>query len=382
MITNAAPSAFSTDRRPHFVRHTAAMQLDVKAFAERLRAGGGPHYNLPEKWAPELLQTSAGISHEPILFVQDGEVRGGYSLKHQSFLVNGTIHKIACGPQLPLSEGLVNRRYASVGLLLIKDAMQYQPLLYSLGMGGWEQPFVKVLQGFGWSMMAVPFYFKVLNARIFFENIRHLKSRPAGALATDLLGRSGIGWLGTRLAQMRPPRLGSSAEIYPVDGFGSWADELWERSLGRYSLIAVRNGQTLSALFPAGSRLISLRVARGGRTIGWVALLDTQMSGHEHFGNMRVGSVIDCLAEPEDSTAVVAAATRFLEQRKPDLIVTNQSHAEWGRAFVRNGYLPAPSNFILALSPPLAQKLQPFEQCRSQIHMTRGDGEGPLNINL
>ena len=97
---------------------------------------------------------------------------------------------------------------------------------------------------------------------------------------------------------------------------------------------------------------------------------------------MGVGSVIDCLAEPADSAAVVAAATHFLEQRKPDLIVTNQSHAAWGRAFVRNGYLPAPSNFILALSPPLAQKLQPFEQCRSQIHMTRGDGDGPLNINL
>jgi hypothetical protein len=181
---------------------------------------------------------------------------------------------------------------------------------------------------------------------------------------------------------MRPPRFSSSVEIYPVDEFGPWADELWERSLGGYSLTAVRNRQTLSALFPAGSRLISLRVARRGRTIGWVALLDTQMSGHEHFGNMRVGSVIDCLAEPEDTTAVVSAATRFLEQRKPDLIVTNQSHAEWGRAFVRNGYLPGPSNFILALSPPLAQKLQPFEQCRSQIHMTRGDGEGPLNINL
>jgi hypothetical protein len=364
----------------------AAMQREVKAFAERLRAGGEPHYDLQEKWAPELLQTSraraAGISHEPILFVQDGEVRGGYSLKHQSFLINGTIHEMACGPQLPVSEGLVNPKYASVGLRLIKDAMEYHPLLYGLGMGGREQLFVKVLQGFGWSMIAVPFYFKVLNASNFFENIRHLRSRPAGALAADLLRRSGIGWLGTRLAQMRPPRLGSSVEVYPVDEFGSWADELWERSLGGYSLIAVRNRQTLSALFPSGTRLISLRVARGGRTIGWVALLDTQMSGHEHFGNMRVGSVIDCLAEPEDSTAVVAAATRFLEQRKPDLIVTNQSHTEWGRAFVRNGYLPGPSNFMLGLSPLLQQQLQPFEQCRSQIHMTRGDGEGPLNINL
>ncbi len=283
------------------------------------------------KWDPELLQTSAGISHEPVLLVQDGEVRGGYPLKHQNFLVNGTIQKIAGGPQLPLSEGLVNPRYASVGLLLVKDAMQYQPLLYGLGMGGWEQPIAKVLQGFGWSTMAVPFYFKVLNARKFLENIRPLRSRPAGALAADLLGRSGIGWLGSRVAQMRPPRLSRSVEIYPVDEFGPWADELWERSLGSYSLIAVRNRQALSALFPAGSRLISLRVARGGRTIGWVALLDTQMSGHNYFGNMRVGSVIDCLAEPEDTTAVVAAATRFLEQRKPDLIVTNQSHAEWGR---------------------------------------------------
>ena len=382
MLTTSTTSASGTDRVPRFVPHTEAMQAAVKAFNERLRAAGGPDWELPEYWDQELLQKRAGISHEPILFVQDGEVRGGYTLKHQSFLVNDKVQDIAFGPHLPVSEGVVNPKYASVGLLLIRDALQRQPLLFALGMGGWDRTYAKVLKGLGWTMTALPFYFKVLNTNNFFANIRYLRSRPAGELVVHLLRNTGIGWLGTRLAQMRPPRLDKSLELHPVDEFGPWADELWEQCRGNYSFIAVRNRQTLSRLYPAGSRFFSLRVARGGTTIGWVALLDTQMSNHNYFGNMRVASVVDCLAVPEEASAVVDAATRFLEQREPDLIVTNQANTAWCRAFFRNGYLPAPSNFILALSQPLAQKLQPFDRYRSQMHITRGDGEGPDHINL
>jgi hypothetical protein len=114
--------------------------------------------------------------------------------------------------------------------------------------------------------------------------------------------------------------------------------------------------------------------------LGWTVVLDTQMSGHKHFGNMRVGSIVDCLSHAEDAAEVVRCSSLFLEQRGVDLIVSNQASSVWGQALLAAGYLRGPSNFILALSPMLAARLKPLEGSRTSIHMTRGDGDGPINL--
>ena len=109
-------------------------------------------------------------------------------------------------------------------------------------------------------------------------------------------------------------------------------------------------------------------------------MLDTQMSGHKQFGSMRVGSIVDCLASPADAAAVIRAATRFLETRGVDIIISNQSSSAWCKALAANGYLTGPSNFILALSPKLAESLTPLPEHKPAIHMNRGDGDGPINL--
>jgi hypothetical protein len=65
-----------------------------------------------------------------------------------------------------------------------------------------------------------------------------------------------------------------------------------------------------------------------------------------------------------------------------DLIVTNQLHRDWCNAFARNGFLAGPSNFLFAPSPALAARLEPFEATAGRIHMTRGDGEGRIILEI
>ena len=104
------------------------------------------------------------------------------------------------------------------------------------------------------------------------------------------------------------------------------------------------------------------------------------MRNHSHFGDMRVGSVVDCLAVPGAEPQVVAMATQHLVGHRVDIIVTNQLHEAWCKAFARHGYLHGPSNFLFAASPKLAETLHPFEVNVSRVHMTRGDGDGPINL--
>ena len=78
------------------------------------------------------------------------------------------------------------------------------------------------------------------------------------------------------------------------------------------------------------------------------------MQDHKQFGDMRVGTIVDCLAPPADAPAVMRAAAALLEARGVDLIISNQLHAAWSNALVHAGFLRGPSNYLLALSPAFA----------------------------
>jgi hypothetical protein len=64
---------------------------------------------------------------------------------------------------------------------------------------------------------------------------------------------------------------------------------------------------------------------------------------------------VDCLAPPECAGAAIRAAAGLLEQRGVDLIVSNQLHGAWCTALVESGFRMGPSNYLLALSPALAE---------------------------
>ena len=104
------------------------------------------------------------------------------------------------------------------------------------------------------------------------------------------------------------------------------------------------------------------------------------MEGHKHFGDLHVGTLVDCLATPEHAGAVVEAAERFLRTLGVDIIVSNQCHGIWSSALLDRGYLTGPTNFVLAASRGLTRALEPFERNASDIHLNRGDGDGPIHL--
>jgi hypothetical protein len=108
--------------------------------------------------------------------------------------------------------------------------------------------------------------------------------------------------------------------------------------------------------------------------------MSNRVVDHRQFGAMQLGSVVDCLALPGEEQTVVTEATRYLRQLGSDLIVTNQLHEAWCGAFRKYGYLSGPSNFVFAASPALAGRLQPFPASVTRVHMTRGDGDGPIHL--
>ncbi len=338
----------------------------VGRFHQRL-AAGGVEMQFPEAggadWIPGTQQWLA---------VEGGEVRGGYLLRRQRFCFGGETHQ-AAHYRLPLSEGLVNRTYASLALRLVRDALTREASLYALGMGGWDKPLPQILKRLKWRMAAVPFYFKTPHPYRFLRQIRALRSSTTRRLACDAAAFSGVGWLALWLAGLAR-RSSGPAPLEAPPSFSGWADTVWERCRARYAMAAVRDAAMLDQLYPpCDARFLRIRAAGG-----WAVLLDTAMHGHKQFGDLRVGTIVDCLAPPEDAAAVVLAAARTLEERGVDLIVSNQLHRAWSHGLAGAGFRQASTNFLIALSPALAARVE--GRADQEIHINRGDGDGPIHL--
>lgn len=354
----------------------------VKAFNQRLAAGGiPPEFHFPAShipyWLPSL--ASRRIYQDYYLAVDDQIVRGGFILKYQDFLIRGATRKLAYY-HLPVSEGIVDKKFAGAGVHMLRAALQMEPALFALGMGGFDRPLPMMLKSMRWQMRAVPFFFRVNHPNRFLRQIAALRSTLPRRVAGDLAALTGTGWIGIKTTQWMRSKQNPQLDAETIDSFGTWSDSLWQQCAPAYAMIGCRDSATLNVLYPPGKNLLCLKVGDANHPLGWAVVLDTQMRENKYFGNLRVGTIADCLASPDDAPGVVAAATRVLEKRGVDLVVSNHSHQAWRRAFRSAGYFEGPSNFIFAASPALSESLQPFPETASRIFLNRGDGDGPINL--
>lgn len=371
------------------VPYTAEHEEGVRAFNARL-AAKNLDPSLYSTWFPtshvsQWLPNRAGCELYQEYFVavdDDSSVRGGYILKHQPFLVQGSLLHIA-DYQLPISEGIIDRRFVSLGVQLYADAIRRQPYLFGLGGGEYHTPLLRFFMAAGWQTVPTPFWFRIVHPSVALRNLTVLRTSPVRRAALDILSSTGLGWAGIKTLQTirRSHRSSTGVTFQKVPEFGDWADAIWNDAKDSYSFIAVRDRLNLNMLYPAAkSRFIRLKIMRDGQVIGWAVLLNTQMSDNKYFNNMRVGTLVDCLAKPDDAADVVGCARDVLEEADVDLIVSNQGSRAWGQALKSCGFIEGPSNLPFFASPALAPRLEPFAANAETFHLTRGDGDGPIHL--
>jgi len=384
-MAKISPAHAATSMQMKTCEFTEDMIDAVVQFNARIRAGGGrlafPASHIPQ-WFPPL---PGRRMFQQFFLVVDAEaaVRGAYILKHRDFSVRGEVMSLA-DFQLPISEGSVDRKYTTVGVRLLWDAMHKHPLLYALGMGGHDLALPRLLQAAGWKLCAVPFYFRVVRPFPFLRNITYLRNSLLARGLLDGLAYSGLGWLAIRALYAAcyrgiPPAPRFTMEL--VDEFQDWTDELWNAQRAQYGLCGVRDRTSLQMLYPRDARkFIRLQVHEGARPVGWAVLLNTPLSGHKQFGDMRLGSIVDGFSAPADAVHVVRCARAFLEEQGVDLVVSNQSHWAWSGALRRSGFMCGPSNFVFASSATLTRLLAARGIGVADIHVNRGDGDGPIHL--
>ena len=349
----------------------------VQAFNRRLvKATSDPDLVFYKSSAPKWLPKVEGspLYNEYFVALEGSVVRGAYALKYERFAISGQGECTVACYHHPLSEGIVNRAYSSVGSLLLLDALGRESNLYALGMGGYDRPLAKMLKAMSWRLTLVPFYFRIVHPTRFLREMIAVRSSPWRRLLMDLAAFSGLGWAAISAAQsfkgMNAPR---SVESVEVSEFPDWTEALWLAAKEEYSLTSVRDHKTLLRLYPASEKhLTKICVLRKGKPLGWVVVGERRKDAK--YGSLRVGSIVDCWARPEDARAVITAATQALEKQEMDLILTNQSHKQWRQALASCGFWQAESNFVFATSKGFPQLLGSADG--GEFHLNRANGDG------
>jgi hypothetical protein len=299
------------------------------------------------------------------------------------FIIDGAVRSIGFFQQA-LSEGTVDNGYALIGPRLLRDALRRQPLIYGLGIGGYDQAVARLLKGARFGIVTVPFYFRVEHAASFLRQVGPVRSSRSRRLASDVAAATGLGALGIGLLQRYRAGLSRDRnEITATDvsSFGPWANSLWTASQGRFALGAVRDQPVLAQLYDTPrTPFLKVAIEDAGEPCGWAVCLATQRSGDKYFGDLKLGSIVDLLALPGKEAALIGAAVDRLRGEDVDLIVTNQSFGSVGHALRREGFLSGPSNFLFAASPKLAESLRPLGANLAKFYLNRGDGGGPVNL--
>lgn len=348
------------------------------AFAERIaREHPEKRFPVPDQVYDDYHSESRLV--ERLIVIDEDGVHGGIGLRYDPFFIED--EKASLGYYgYPLSEGIINRRYAFVALQLQQAVRARAGYVYGMGGGGLQSTTMQVLLRSGWSGIDVPFYFQMNRPARCIEKMPMLQSSPLRKTIARLAARSGLGWVGIKSVQQlratRARRVLRAVRFEIVPEFGDWTDDLFARCRRQYRIIADRRRDVLRKFYPEGSNLQRGVVYWQGERIGWFVTIAPLLNKQNHFGELSVGLIADFFAHPRHATKVVSAATEWLKQQQVDLLVANASHTAWQTAFGQSGYFQGPSNFPLVCSPELTERIGPLPACLDSAHLTRCDGDG------
>ena len=344
-----------------------------------MEAGGSPHrlYHEDLSRNPEADLEVRPINDSLWVVADAEELRGGAWLRDQYFSVGGEEHRVGW-MKYAIAESQVDPKFAMVPMAMVRGLVKQQPRLMALGMGGHDSPFAKLLDAMKWRSDSVPFYFLVLRPYRVLRGLEHLRRRPAMALAMDAGAWTGLGWLGNTLyrAPATLSRPGAGLDRLVESEFGPWAVRVWAACREAYHALAVRDARSLNLRFPAsGSEAVEVdrvRVQRAGADVGWACVQVTD-DLTEYFGSLRVGLLLDALAPPDRTEAVLAAAVGHLRDRGADIVVANFSHEAWGRAARRLRFLSGPTNVVFYRAAAADELLSGDGDVLTRTHITRTD---------
>lgn len=286
-------------------------------------------------------------------------------------------------------------RNGLVGPLLIKEVNRVLDCALSLHV---EDSVLRILTGLQWVHKGVlPQYLLVLNAGEVTKNLiplvrNRLERRSRGVFARALTDNGIVRWLAagclaltqqmwSLFASAGKPRE-SRLEIVEERGFDETYSAFWQTVSSRFHAAIVRDQEALQLKYgrrPDRYRLLACRCQ--GKLLGYCILRIKQFSKDLRMNDMKVGTIVDCLYDP-DSPAVLQAlitdAMARFRQAGVHAVFCTASLQAIRRVLLTNGFFKISGNLNFAYHARHAQVSAdiPLEAW----HLMRGDSDADQNF--
>jgi hypothetical protein len=353
-----------------------------RASASAVRVGGGQ-------------EGQAASTQDPptFVFVKGDDIVGHVTtipVQLTCFAKTVTAHWIVGFMVLP------EHRNGLVGPLLIKEVNRSLDCALSLHV---EPPVLRILTGLKWVHKGLlPQYIRVLNAQGVSHNLQ-LSGVKALALHTGdtaavrlgfvesfirMLGGWGLAvgqaiWVGLTIVA-RPRAV--PVEVREEQGFDDGYNKLWQAVRTRFGACLARDQKYLQGRFgghPHRYRVLGCR--QDNSLLGYCIVKTKQFSNDPRMGNMKVGTIVDCLFDPAAPAVFQALLDRALKlcaREGVHAVLCTASHAAVRRLLRGNGFLAIPGNLNFAYHNRTDAPLQdiPLESW----HLMRGDSDADQNF--
>lgn len=292
---------------------------------------------------------------------------------------------------------LPEHRNGLVGPLLIKEVNRSLDYALSLHV---EPPVLRILTGLKWVHKGVlPQYLRVLNAHGVAEN---LQVSGIQALASDLGAMTGglrfrwieslmrvVGWcslaigeaLWVAVSSILRPRT-TKADVREERTFDESYDRLWHMVGKQFEACFVRDRASLQAKFgPHGERYRILTYRRGGQLLGYCIIKTKQFANDSRMGNMKMGTIVDCLFDPaadEVLQSLLEHVLTLFAREDVHAVLCTASHRVVRRLLLANGFFSIPGNLNFAFHTRASALLQDIPL--DGWHLMRGDSDADQNF--
>ena len=288
-------------------------------------------------------------------------------------------------------------RNGLIGPLLIKKENETLPFAMTLHV---EENVLKIFKGLGWRHLGVlPQYVRVVNPYGLVNNLHigrldFLKRRtPRLAkffqpIASSFVGRwivsSGLGlvssiWkIGGRIARGYQRQYA----VLEEKEFHAGYDDLWKDVGEKFDAAVVRDRAYLTSRYGTFPHAYRVLACYSGQELVAYCILKVKMFADDHrMGNTRIGTIVDCLFDPEDARhlhALLLEAVCLFRKETVDAIVCTASLSVLRASLLRHGFFKIPGNlnFAFHISPSVTPITAPLDAW----HLMRGDSDAAENF--
>jgi hypothetical protein len=350
------------------VPYDTATEEPARAFNARLKPLPEAPFFLPEH-APQPRESTYIRSTQCVALDETDACRGGILTQEHPAWLNGA-ESTVINVQSPLSEAIVDPKYAMVGAQLFRFVLKKNPHVFVIGMGGNpESPLPRLLTVMGWRVRHIPFYFHMLRPARCLKELQTFQRSGMRKTVASIASATGLAQVGAKIVHwgISPSKEWKKAERPP-----DFADRVWSGFTQRCQFSIVRDSRTLPEWYRPGSEPCTFFHQERE---GWFSLLIAEMREHHHFGNATVATLVDCLAPEALLPDAVATAIRKAKESGADLLVANFTYGPLQAACRAAGMRNGPSNCLLATSKALSEGMTD-----EQTYISRRDGDGLIHL--